>query len=160
MELYTPPDNEEAKNAPGKGYYGVCGAAAIAALERRPVADILQAWELTNGKFKGYAPVKEVIAVLRNLGYNCARKNGKKAKEFPEIDTEQAIVRIQWLKEDGTEFYWKAATPNTHYVLMQKFNGERWVFCNSWGWFRADSETGKKMLALGYVSSYLEVFKP
>ncbi|MFA6035335.1 MAG: hypothetical protein WC759_00060 [Candidatus Micrarchaeia archaeon] len=156
--LYIPPDNEAAKKKPEATntsfYYGVCGPAAVAALVKKPISETLNLWV---GKFKGHAPMKEVQATLEKLGYVVERKKGNKAKAFPEPLTPYAIVRIQWLKEDGTEYYWRAATCYTHYVLMQKVKGKWWIFCNGTGWFKKDSKEGKTYLKLGFVSSYLEL---
>jgi hypothetical protein len=138
----------------GKGYYGVCGPSTIAVLMHQSVQSVIADWA---GAFKGYSPLKEMQATLEKLGYASVRIKGNKAKEFPTPTTKTAIIRIQWLKDDGTEFYWAAQTPNTHYVLMQKIDGDWWVFCNSELWFKKDSAKAKDYLKLGYISSYLEI---
>jgi hypothetical protein len=155
-KLFVPSDNESSKKKPdGSGYFGVCGPSTIAVLSHKNVKEIISVW--ADG-FKGYAPIKEMQATLEKLGYTSSvRKKGNKAKQFPEPTTNTAIIRVQWLKEDGTEFYWAAQTPNTHYVLMQKHHGVWWIFCNEYLWFRKDSEEAKKYLRLGYVSSYFEI---
>ena len=169
-KLFVPSDNESSKRKPdGSGYFGVCGPSTIAVLTHKNVKEIINVW--ANG-FKGYAPMKEMEATLKKLGCNTSvRKKGNKAKEFPEPTTDAAIIRVQWLKEDGTEFYWAAQTPNTHWVLMQKLNSDKssnnygkpdaegvwWIFCNEYLWFKKDSEEAKKYLRLGYVSSYFEI---
>jgi len=166
--LYVPPDNESTKQKRGKGYFGVCGPSTIAVLTNKTVKEIISIWE---GGFKGYAPIKELQATLEKLGYFVNRQKGHKSRTFPTPTTNVAILRIQWLKEDGTEFYWAAQTPNTHYVIMQKLNsdkstdtygeisddGEWWIFCNGQLWFKKDSKQAKDYLKLGYVSSYLEI---
>jgi hypothetical protein len=157
MTFFIPPDNEAVKfqgNRKDKRFFGVCGPSTIAVLTRKSVKEIIDVWA---GGFKGYAPMKETQATLEKLGFSVIRINGDKAKQFPEPSTEYAIVRIQWLKEDGTEYYWKAQTPNTHYVLMQKVNGEWWIFCNEFLWFKKESEQARDYLRLGYVSSYFEI---
>jgi hypothetical protein len=155
IDLFVPVDNEAVKQGTAeRGFYGVCGPSTIAVLTRKSIKEIVDVWA---GGFKGYAPLKEVQATLEKLGYVSIRKKGNKGKEFPVPTTDVAIVRIQWLKPDGTEYYWKAQTPNTHYVLMLKHNGEWWIFCNSALWFRKDSEKARNYLRLGYISSYLEV---
>ena len=155
-KLFIPPDNETAKQGRrNKGFFGVCGPSTIAVLSHKNVKEIINVWA---GGFKGYSPMKEVQATLEKLGYTTSvRKKGNKAKEFPNPTTDTAIVRVQWLKEDGTEFYWAAQTPNTHYVLMQKHNGEWWIFCNEYLWFKRNSEEAREYLKLGYVSSYFEI---
>jgi len=169
-KLFIPPDNESSKMKPdGSGYFGVCGPSTIAVLSHKNVKEIVNIW--ADG-FKGYAPIKEMQATLEKLGYTSSvRKKGNKAKQFPEPTTNTAIIRVQWLKEDGTEFYWAAQTSNTHWVLMQKLNsdkssnsygetdtkGEWWIFCNEYLWFKKDSEEARKYLRLGYVSSYFEI---
>lgn len=158
--LYVPSDNESAKQKRGKGFFGVCGPSTIAVLTRKTVREVISLW---SGGFKGYAPIKELQATLEKLGYSVIRQKGHKSRTFPLPSTDVAILRIQWLKEDGTEFYWAAQTPNTHYVLMQKIDsnknaeGEWWIFCNGQLWFRKDSKQAKDYLKLGYVTSYLEI---
>jgi len=165
--LYVPSDNESAKQKRGKGFFGVCGPSTIAVLTGKTVKEAISLW---SGGFKGYAPIKELQATLEKLGYNVIRQKGHKSRTFPTPKTDVAILRIQWLKEDGTEFYWAAQTPNTHYVLMKKietvnskvpgyFVDEWWIFCNGQLWFEKDSQQGKDYLKLGYVSSYLEISK-
>lgn len=154
-EFFIPIDNEIAKQGTrAKGFYGVCGPSTIAVLTHKSIQEIIDCW--VDG-FKGYAPLKELKATLEKLGYVVERKKGEKAKYFPAPKTDLAIVRVQWLKDDGTEFYWAAQTPNTHYVLMRKIEGEWWIFCNNSLWFKKDSLIGKFYLRLGYVSSYLEI---
>jgi len=155
--MFIPPDNEEARkhlnfDTPS-GYWGTCGPAAIAVLSNKSVKEIISMWD----GYKGYAPLKDMQLIMKKLGYNVIRKKGAKSKQFPEPTTDAAIIRIQWLQEDGTEFPWWSATQNTHYVLMQKIEGEWWIFCNSNLWFKKESEEGKKYLEMGFVSSYLEV---
>jgi hypothetical protein len=164
-DLYIPVDNESAKHGTRKkGFYGVCGPSTIAVLTHKTVQEIISLWSdggpsLWSEGYKGYAPMREMEATLHKLGYEIERKKGDKAKEFPEPTTDTAIIRIQWLKPDGTEYYWRAQTPNTHYVLMEKHTGEWWIFCNSALWFKKNSEFSRSYLKLGYVSSYLEIRK-
>jgi len=152
--FYIPEDNDELK----KKYeprFGVCGISVIAVLEKKTVNEILFDW-ITD--YKGYAPMKEMKAMLQKLGYNCKVKFGKKARVFPTPSTDIAVIRIQFLDENGKEFFWAEATLHSHYVLMQKINGEWWIFCNGDAkWFAKDSETAKNYLKDCYVSSYLEL---
>lgn len=158
MDKFIPLDNEIQKNRAmlEEHYWGVCGAAVIAVLEKKTIDEILDAWIGEKG-YKGYAPMKEMKLNLEKYGYKPIRFNGKKSKEFPEPNSEKAIVRIQWLKPDGTEYYWAAATPNTHYVLMQKLDGKWWIFCNSHLWFEKNSQAAIDYLKFGYVSSYFVI---
>lgn len=161
MEFFIPPDNEELR----KHYeprYGVCGPAAIAALMRMSVYQIMSEWP---GGYKGWGPMKDMQAVLEKLRIPFVWMRGMKAKKFPRPETGCAIVRVQWLKDDGTEYYWAAATCHTHYVLLMQdkkqatLGNERglwWAFCNGRGWFILDKKEDE-YLKLGYVSSYLEI---
>jgi hypothetical protein len=156
-DLFVPPDNQATKQGKReKGFYGVCGPSTIAVLARRSVKEIIDLWP---GGYKGYGPLKEMQAILAKLGYSAVRVKGNKARVFPTPATRRAIVRIQWLKPDGTEYYWKAQTPNTHYVLIYFWKGEWWIFCNEFLWFKKNSLQAKDYLKLGYVSSYLEIRK-
>ena len=81
-----------------------------------------------------------------------------------------AILRIQWLKPDGEEYFWREASSHSHYVTMQRFPLETssdgwWAFCNGELWFRAHDIVNGGIRYLndheirGYVSSYLELTK-
>ena len=169
-EMFVPSDNEEAKrrgeewslkqrglhfNTPS-GYWGVCGPASIAALTRKTVKEVIESWSF---EFKGYSPMFEMGEALKKVGFQITRVNGRKLRWFPLPKTNEAILRIQWLKDDGSEYPWWCATQNTHYVLMKNYNGRWWIFCNSHLWFEIDSIIGKEYLKLGYVSSYFELKK-
>ena len=151
---FVPPDNQEMASK-YEEVGGTCGPSAIAVLERTTVEQVISKWRGVGPQaFRGFAPIREIKETLSALGYHFLYKKGHKAREWPKSMTNTAIVRIQWLKEDGTEYYWKAAGAHTHYVLMQRINGEWWVFCNDALWFKAsDYSVGPQ----GYVSSYLEL---
>lgn len=163
-ELFEPLDNDKFRNYFEAVSAGTCGPTVIAVMTKRPVAEILASWftpakkkflDATN--FKGYAPLKEMIVELERYGFKVIRRRGNKSKEFPNPMTDLAVVRIQWLKDDGKEFFWAEATKHSHYVLMKKLGGVWWVYCNGKGWFEKDSKKRKKYLKRGYVSSYLEI---
>ncbi len=161
--LYVPVDNHslrERYEASGKG--GTCGPSAIAVMEKTSVQVVLDRW---CGKgpecFRGFSPISEMKQTLEAFGYRYVYVKAHKAKVFPTPRTKVAILRIQWLKEDGSEYYWAAAGAHSHYVLMQKVGGAWWIFCNGDGWFKKDSvHAAKYLLRRGYVSSYLELSKP
>ena len=155
--LWVPPDNDEQriKHERMPNRRGTCGPSCIAVLEHTTVQSILDHWAPT---WRGFAPIAEVKDVLSAYGYVYTYVRAHKAKTFPTPTTDIAIMRIQWLKEDGTEYYWRAAGSHTHYVLMRKVNGVWFVFSNSEGWFEKDEMFGRKYLeGRGYVSSYLEI---
>jgi len=153
--LYTPTDNDEMRDAYGTRF-GVCGPTVLAVLERATVKEIVDRWP--NG-YRGYAPMVDVKKLLGEFGWSYKFKSAHKSKEFPTPDTDLAIVRIQWLKDDGTEYFWAEATLHTHYVLMARHEGQWWVYCNGdgYGWFLRDSPDGKDYLDGGFVTSYLEL---
>ena len=153
MEFFVPPDNEEQRKKYEPEGYGCCGPAAVAALMRMAVYRIIDNWPC---EYKGWGPMKEMQEVLEKLRIPFVRVRGMKAKKFPRSKSGCAIVRIQWLKDDGMEYYWAAATCHTHYVLMLKIDEKWWVFCNGQGWFLADKKE-EEYLKLGYVSSYFEI---
>lgn len=154
--LFVPPDNEKMASK-YEDVGGTCGVSTIAILERTTVGRVISKWRGIGAQaFRGFAPIKDMKETLSALGYRFVYKRGHKAKEWPKPTTDMAIVRIQWLKEDGTEYYWKAAGSHTHYVLMQRINGEWWIFDNRDLWFRAKDY---HYFDLGYVSSYLELSK-
>lgn len=165
--FFIPPDNDKLRaaweNTPKHG--GTCGPASIAALERTTVHAVIDSWAGRTARegWRGFSPMKEIKATLEKLGYSVAIKGGRKSKVFPTPQTDVAIVRVQWLKDDGTTYPWFEAPKYSHYVLMQRYqDGEDWyIFCNGedWGWFGAHGRDAIEYLEHGYVSSYLEVKK-
>lgn len=157
--FFIPPDNDELreryKNSPKQG--GTCGVAAIAALRGTTVEYVIERW-VGKGEWPGYSPVKEMQATLEAMGYKTRKCRGGEAKQFPNVRSSAAIVRIQWLDQDGKPFPWFEAFRHTHYVLMRWVKGEGfYVFCNGTGWFPAHGSFAKEYLRPGYVSSYIEV---
>jgi hypothetical protein len=148
--------------------------AVISVLEGKSVEEIKNEWEKHIGKYvlkdindynksvKGSgANLKPMIMLLKELGYSVERHNGGKAKNLrglcamSMVENKPIIARIQWLKDDGSEYYWKQAPLYTHYVLIRQKN----IFCNGQGWFIRGSKQEEDYLKLGYVSSYLMVSK-
>ena len=159
-DLYIPQDNDELRDkyeASGKG--GTCGPSTIAVIKRTSVQNIIDNWCGGRAAWRGFSPIGEVENTLAFFGFSSKLCHGLKSKNFPHPTTDMAIVRVQWLQKDGTEFYWRAAGPHSHYVLMQKIKDEWWVFCNGDGWFspRTPFASHKYFEGRGFVSSYLEV---
>jgi len=142
---------------------GTCGLSVIAVLEHRDVASIKKDWESVLGAWEGFANFKDIERLLQAHNIPFIRKRGLKATDFPKINTKYAIVRVQWLKDDGTEYYWREAPLHTHYVLLQKEGEKQWLFCNSKGWFEQTSPfylfylEGNEDVCGGYITSYLEI---
>jgi hypothetical protein len=157
---WVPSDNDEMRehyHQNGRG--GTCGPASIAAERGMTVREVLENWKGVGPKsFRGFSPIADMKETLEALGYQITYIRGGKAREFPTPKTTAAILRIQWLQEDGTQYYWRAAGSHTHYVLMKLLDDGWWIFCNSEGWFRKDSQTALHYLeGRGFVSSYMEL---
>jgi hypothetical protein len=154
---WMPPDNKELAEKYAK-IGGVCGPATIAAYKGLFVKEVLDQWRgLGEQSFKGYSPIKELKETLTTFKLSFDYFKAGKAKAFPTPRT-TSILRIQWLKEDGTEYYWRAAGAHTHYVLMEKGSEGWWIYCNGTGWFLKDSLIAENYLTgRGYVSSWLEL---
>lgn len=163
LHLFIPLDNVHQREkcllrSDGRG--GTCGPAAIAVLEGTTVQSVLERWKgIGESAFRNFSPIADMKETLNAFGYTFKYVRGGKAKTFPYPMTSAAIVRIQWLKDDGTEYYWAAAGAHTHYVAMQKIGDDWMVFCNGEGWFRAHGQFAKDYFVdrKGYVSSYLEL---
>lgn len=158
VDLYYPYDNDEMRRIYESWEKGSCGPAALAVVFHMPVHAVINLWPLYfSREYKGWATLKDIKVLLEKKHLKTKRKIwGKQhGSTFPEPSTEEAIVRIQWLKMDGTEYYWREASKYTHLVTMKKIDGEWYIFCNGTGWFKKDQE--KKYLKLGYVTSYIEV---
>lgn len=161
--LFEPPDNEHYLRK-WRDIGGVCGPSCIAVLERTSIEAILNRWlGVGLNAFRGFTPIAELKSMLTKEGYSWRYVRGGKAKTFPVPSGDFAIVRIQWLQEDGTEYYWRAAGAHTHYVLMERREGDWdiaagwWVFCNTDLWFPAQGARAQDYLKPGFVSSYLEI---
>jgi hypothetical protein len=157
---WMPSDNDAIR-----AYYeskggGVCGPASIAAERGMTVAEVLGNWKgVGPGAFRGFSPIDDMKETLTALGYQFRYVRGGKAKEFPIPRSKAAVLRIQWLQEDGSEYYWRAAGSHTHYILMKLLDDGWWIFCNAIGWFKGDSDIAKGYLeGRGFVSSYLELW--
>lgn len=167
MKFYVPPDNDELREQ-YEPRYGTCCPSAIAVLQETTVKNVIDCWATKQGgKYRGFAPLKETKEVLTQRGIRFVWKGGKKARVFPKPETGCALVRISWLREDGTEFYWMGAP--SHFVLLVKDpqqstlsgadSGLWWVFCNAHKWFPLIGNREKEYLRRGYVSSYFEISK-
>ena len=157
---YLPEDNDAWREKYEGSGGGTCGPSCLAVLTRTTVRHIVEHFSHLEDGFKGYTPIADMKEMLRYFGYDFKYIRGGKANEFPRPATAQAIVRIQWLQDDGTEYYWRAAGAHTHYVFMAKDEFGTWVcFCNDIHWFFADGPVGRAYLKKGFVSSYLEITK-
>ena len=156
--LFVPPDNADIRDRYERlGRGGTCGVATVAALERKTVQSVIDSWAGEKG-WPGYSPIREMRATLEKDGYRVKVCQGHKAKEFPFIDCMAAIVRVQWLDDDGKDYSgFMERARHTHYVLLEWHAGKILVFCNSDGWFPAKGKVARDYLKPGYVSSYLEV---
>ncbi len=155
--MYVPPDNEpEMRRALQNDGQGTCGPAAVAALTNKTVRQVIEDWP---GEYRGWGAWRDIKKLLEEYGYSVKARGAKKCYNFPLINTDMAILRIQWLKDDGTEYYWAEASRHTHFVAMKKDSGKLWVFCNSRLWFDAYSLIGCDYLENGYVTSYYELIK-
>ena len=159
--IFVPSDNHALMMKYEKLHGGTCGPAAIAVLEHITVQEVLNKWKgIGQSAFRGYSPIADMKETLTAFGYKYKSIRAHKAKEFPTPKTDIAILRIQWLKPDGTEYYWAAAGSHTHYLLMKKIDGAWWVFCNGQLWFESDSTFAKNYFSgRGYLSSYIELTK-
>jgi hypothetical protein len=161
--LHWPTDNARLRARYEGRDGGVCGPAAVAALEHRQVQEVIDAWAVP---FHGCSPVGELFATLEALGFAVARRLGRKASEFPRPATDRAIARVQWLREDGSEWFYRQAPRYSHFVAMRRdpATGVWWAYCNSRLWFRAHGREGDAYLNAGsprgYISSYLELSRP
>ena len=151
---FVPSDNLESQRVYADENGGVCGPASIASIERTTVKVIVDKWP---GGYRGYAPMRDMVQVLRELGWTVRRKRGSKNRQWPSPSTDLAIVRIQWLDDDGQEYYWAVAPLHTHYVAMKKIGEDWYVFCNGTGVFRTSSYAGAHYFDIGYMTSYLEL---
>ena len=157
ITMYEPKDFRELESQ------GTCGLAAIAALEHREVSSVKKDWDGLLGEYKGFANFKDIEKLLTAHNIPFIRKRGLKAQHFPKIQTKYAIVRVQWLQEDGKEYYWAEAPLHTHYVLLQKEGDKQFVFCNSKGWFEQNTPfyewyfIGDEERIGGHITSYLEI---
>jgi hypothetical protein len=158
---WTPPDNETLKQRYAR-IGGVCGPSTIAAEHGLTIQEVLEKWRGVGLRaWRGFSPIKDLKETLTAFGYKFTYFRAGKAREFPFPRT-TAILRIQWLKPDGTEYYWAAAGSHTHYVLMEKGSEGWWIYCNGVGeWFLRDGHYGQNYLKdqKGFVSSFLEISK-
>ena len=145
---YTPQDFGEWEK------YGTCGESCIVVLTRTSTVS-----EQANFQKQKYGHlwtnVKEIEEMLKSY-FETKRKRGNKAKMLPTPSTDQALIFIQWLDDEGKEYYWREAQKHTHWILMQKFDDGVWIWDNGWGWLKKE-EWEKVGFEKGYIRSYLEL---
>jgi len=162
-EFFIPEDNELMRSLFEVNKKGTCGPSCIAVLCKCKVAEIIFNWKkytdkkgfVDNTNYRGFAPVKELMSEIESRGFKIKKQRGLKARKFPHPKTGLAIVRVVFLKEDGTEFYWMAQP--SHYILIKKISGKWWVFSNDMCW--VEEKNAEDLLVNGYVSSYIEIQK-
>ena len=147
---YTPPDYKEMEK------YGSCGESCIVVLTKAPSVEGQMQYQLT-AYGHTWTNVKEMESMLKMFHYRSKRCRGNKEKELPNPNTKQALVFVQWLDENGKEYYWRKAQTNTHWILMQKEEDETWIWDNAFGWLKKEDWEERGGLNLGYVRSYLEL---
>jgi hypothetical protein len=147
-ERYTPQDYKEFEK------YGTCGESCIVVLLKAPSVE-----GQTNFQQQQYGHtwtnVGEMEEMLKPY-FETKRKRGNKSKVLPMPSTKQALIFIQWLDDDGKEYYWRAAQTHTHWVLMQLFADGMWIWDNGFGWQKKE-EWEKVGFDKGYIRSYLEL---
>ena len=157
--LFIPSDNDiERENSLTNEGQGTCGPAAVAVIIKKTVKATLNEWPV---KYPGWGAWKDIKLILERHGYSVKSRSGKKSPEFPHPESDEAIIRIQWLDDEGKEYYWAEASRHTHFVAMKKLpgDGKHWmVFCNSRGWFPAHGSEARDYLEdEGFVTSYYEL---
>jgi hypothetical protein len=154
MELYTPSDYQALEPK------GTCGLATLAVLQEKTVQWVLNEWNRIIGPYhfigeKGSgANLGPMLDLMRSWGWELKRHRGLRARVLPRGE-KPIIARIQWLREDGTEYFWREAPIHTHYVLIIK----DMIFANEYGWIARGSKEELDYLKLGFVSSYVEIIE-
>ncbi len=152
--LFVPKDNDLQRSLLEiHGVKGTCGPSVIAALSKGEVGEIISDWPR---RYRGYAHVSEMAKMLRRMGYRTNVQNDIRMKRFPAPASGTAILKIQWLQPDGSE-YPRDRIKHAHYLLLQRIDNEWWLFCNAYKWFPIDSEHARQILKIGYVKSCITI---
>jgi len=135
---------------------GICGPHSIGIITGILRQTVMLDWDKAGlGPYKGYAPFKEIKAMLDFYGIKYKQVGAGQSKQFDLKSYRAAIVRIQW---DGDWGHWAEAQMHTHYVALTRHFGKYIVDCDGWGRFEAnsneyltDEEQG------GTITSYLYI---
>lgn len=129
--------------------WGYCGCWVIAEIIGKSLNYVVKNW---TGGYKGYAPLSEVEVELKKYGFKTIRKRAKDKKKFEGV----ADLAIAFIQFNGDYHHWAEAYRNTHFVLLEKRNGNLLISSNGYTFWR-DSDYGRRYLERGYIRSYLIV---
>ena len=142
---------------------GICGPHSIGAVVGILHQTVILDWFASGlGHYKGYAPLREIKAMLDFYGINyiVKRAHGSKVFEMP-AEYDQAIARIQWLPDGDDEGQmwdsWQQAQQHTHYVALKRIGNRVQVNCDGQGLFEANEQNCKNYLDTGEITSYLYI---
>lgn len=142
---------------------GICGPHSIGAVTGIPYQTVILDWFVSGlGYYKGYAPLREIRAMLNfyDFKHKFASAHGSKSFELPE-QYSQAIARIQWLPDGDDEGQmwdsWQQAQQHTHYVALKRIGNRLQVNCDGQGLFEANESNNKVYLDHGIITSYLYI---
>lgn len=109
--------------------YGNCGLYAIGVITGILWRTVLIDWSLAGlGHYKGYAPLREIRAMLKFYGIEHKFASAHGSRKFDLAGHKAAIARIQWLPQgdDPDRFWdsWQEAQQHTHYVAVIEKDGK------------------------------------
>jgi len=147
---YIPQDYKELEEE------GTCGESCIVILTKAPSVEGQANYQ--NQQYGHlWTNVGEMEEMLEMLHFETKRKRGNKAKSLPIPSTKEALIFIQWLDDEGKEYYWAEAQTHTHWILMQKEEDGIWIWDNAFGWLKKEEWEKDGGLDNGYIRSYLEL---
>lgn len=134
---------------------GICGPHSIAQVIDLTTRDVILDWI---GGYKGFAPLREMKAMLDFYGAKYKWMPSKDRKNFDLAGYNLAIARIQWLPEGDDEGqkwgHWAEAQMHTHYVSLKRVGDKVMVNCDGDGIFEANTTD---YLDFGEITSYLYI---
>jgi hypothetical protein len=147
---YIPQDYKEFEK------YGTCGESCIVVLTKAPSVEGQANYQQQQYGHL-WTNVGEMEEMLKQLHFETKRRRGNKVKKLPTLLTSRALVFIQWLNDEGEEYYWREAQTHTHWILMQNEKDGIWIWDNAFGWLKKEEWEKKGGIDNGYIRSYLEV---
>jgi hypothetical protein len=130
---------------------GTCGPTLVAFLTGLSVEGIISEW---TGKYHGYCSLRELERELNKYKIPTSRIKAFQKHEYDIGDNQYAVAKIIWSKKYVN---WSIPEKNTHFIFLGIIRDELWIYDNTAGWFKPDSNTGMSYLEHGKLTNLLVI---
>jgi len=133
---------------------GTCGPTLIAFLIGKTVKEVIENWSgLFSSAYRGYCCIEDLEVELHKYDIETIKRKSLASHDFVfSKDMTYAIAMIVW---DKKWCNYEIPEKNTHFVFMGIIRDELWLYDNTAGWFKPDSNTGKSYMSHGKIKEIL-----